>query len=72
MLDVATCSRSSVILSFFILYINPPPQSPSNYIHSENSGVKKQMKKPKKEKQRHIFCFENYTAYCEKKKSNDE
>ena len=25
------------------------------------------MKKPKKEKQRHIFCFENYTAYCEKK-----
>ena len=55
---------------FYSLYQSTSTESIK--LHSENSGMKKQMKKPKKEKQRHIFCFENYTAYCEKKKSNDE
>ena len=68
MLDVATCSRSSVILSFFILYINPPPQSPSNYT-VKIQGMKKQLKKPIKNRETKIWHFvpKIGMAYCEKK-----
>ena len=54
---------------FYSLYQSTSTESIK--LHSENSGMKKQMKKPKKEKQRHVFCFENWYGLLWEKKSND-